>query len=49
MLKGLGYLGSLMRQDVESSLLSDFALHLNTVSQSYWVGLLYCYEVAGLS
>ncbi len=44
-----GYLNSLKRQDVASSLLSDFALHLNTVSQSYWSGLFHCYEVEGLS
>jgi len=44
-----GYLSSLMRQDVESSLLADFALHVNTVSQSYWAGLFHCYEVEGLS
>jgi hypothetical protein len=44
-----GYLNSLMRQDVESSLLSDFALHVKTVSQSYWPGLFHCYEVEGLS
>ena len=44
-----GYLSSLIRQDVESSLLSDFALHLHTVSQSYWPGLFHCYEVEGLS
>ena len=45
----LGYLSSLMRQDVESSLLSNFALHVNTVSQSYWPGLFHCYEVEGLN
>jgi hypothetical protein len=44
-----GYLSSLRRQDVASSLLSDFALHLHTVSQSYWPGLFHCYEVEGLS
>jgi hypothetical protein len=44
-----GYLDSLMRHDIESSFLSDFALHLNTVSQSYWAGLFHCYEVEGLT
>ena len=44
-----GYLGSLRRQDLESPLLADFALHLHTVSQSYWPGLFHCYEVEGLS
>jgi hypothetical protein len=44
-----GYLGSLMHQDVGSSLLADFARHVNTVSQSYWPGLVHCYEVEGLS
>lgn len=43
-----GYLSSLWRQDVASSLLSDFALHVNTVSHSYWPGLFHCYEVEGL-
>jgi hypothetical protein len=44
-----GYLSSLGRQDVASSLLSDFALHIHTVSQSYWPGLFHCYEVEGLN
>jgi hypothetical protein len=44
-----GYLSSLRRQDVASSLLSDFALHLHSVTQSYWPGLFHCYEVEGLS
>jgi hypothetical protein len=44
-----GYLGSLRRQDMESSLLADFALHVHSVSQSYWSGLFHCYEVEGLS
>jgi hypothetical protein len=44
-----GYLGSLVGQDHESSLLADFALHVNTVSQSYWAGLFHCYEVEGLT
>jgi hypothetical protein len=44
-----GYLSSLMRQDVASPLLTDFAVHVNTVSQSYWPGLFPCYEVEGLS
>jgi hypothetical protein len=44
-----GYLGSLRRQDIESSLLADFALHVHSVSQSYWAGLFHCYEVEGLS
>jgi hypothetical protein len=34
---------------VASSLLSDFALHLHSVTQSYWPGLFHCYEVEGLS
>jgi hypothetical protein len=44
-----GYLNALMRQDLASSLLADFALHMNTVSQSYWPGLFHCYEVEGLN
>ncbi len=44
-----GYLNSLMRQDVASPLLADFAMHVNTVSQSYWPGLFHCYDVEGLS
>lgn len=44
-----GYLSSLMRQEVTSPLLADFALHVNTVSQSYWPGLFHCYEVEGLN
>jgi hypothetical protein len=44
-----GYLGSLLHQEGESTLLADFASHLNTVSQSYWPGLFHCYEVEGLA
>ena len=44
-----GYLGSLERQDPESELLTEFALHLNKVSDSYWLGLFHCYEVEGLA
>jgi Transposase, Mutator family len=44
-----GYLGSLVRQDPESELLTEFALHLNKVSDSYWPGLFHCYEVEGLA
>ncbi len=44
-----GYLGSLGRQDRESALLADFALHVNKVSNSYWAGLFHCYEVEGLA
>ena len=44
-----GYLDSLVRQDPESELLAEFALHLNKVSESYWPGLFHCYEVEGLA
>ena len=44
-----GYLGSLVRQDCESTLLADFVLHVNKVSHSYWAGLFHCYEVEGLA
>ena len=44
-----GYLGSLVRQDPESELLAEFALHLNKVSDSYWPGLFHSYEVEGLA
>jgi hypothetical protein len=43
------YLSSLMCQDMASSLLADFALHVHTVSQRYWSGLFHCYEIDGLS
>ena len=44
-----GYLGSLARQEWESALLADLALHLNNVSDNYWAGLFHCYEVEVLA
>jgi hypothetical protein len=44
-----GYLSSLMRQEWQSTLLEELALHLNNVSESYWAGLFHCYEVEVLA
>ncbi|MFQ5616576.1 MAG: transposase [Anaerolineales bacterium] len=44
-----GYLDTLVLRDHEADMLSDFAYHLDKVSQSYWPGLFHCYEVPGLA
>lgn len=43
-----GLLGAMVRHGVLLSTLAGAAAHFVRVSRSYWPGLFYCYEVAGL-
>jgi Transposase, Mutator family len=42
------YLDTVRRWPQATPTLSQFALHLDTVSRSYWSGLFHCYDVPGL-
>lgn len=42
------YLDTVRRWPQATPTLSPFALHLDTVSRSYWSGLFHCYDVPGL-
>jgi hypothetical protein len=42
------YLDTVRRWPEVTPALEQFALHLDTVSQSYWPGLFHCYDVPGL-
>jgi Transposase, Mutator family len=43
-----GYLDTVRRWPNVTPTLDQFALHLDTVSRSYWPGLFHCYDVPGL-
>ena len=43
-----GYLDTVRRWPHVTPTLSQFGLHLDTVSRSYWPGLFHCYDVPGL-
>jgi len=43
-----GYLDTVQRWPQVTPILSQFGLHLDTVSRSYWSGLFHCYDVSGL-
>ena len=43
-----GYLDTVRRWPASPPTLDEFALHLDTVSRSYWPGLFHCYDVPGL-
>jgi len=43
-----GYLDTVRRWPASTPTLDEFALHLDTVSRSYWPGLFHCYDVPGL-
>jgi hypothetical protein len=43
-----GYLDTVRRWPDVTPPLDQFALHLDTVSRSYWPGLFHCYDVPGL-
>lgn len=43
-----GYLDTVRRWPASPPPLAAFALHLDTVSRSYWPGLFHCYDVPGL-
>jgi Transposase, Mutator family len=42
------YLATVRRWPQATPTLSQFALHLDTVSRNYWSGLFHCYDVPGL-
>src|SRR6266853_2832819 len=44
-----GYLDTGRRWPASTPTLDEFALHLDTVSRSYWPGLFHCYDVPGLA
>ena len=43
-----GYLDMMRPRPDVTPTFSAFALHLDTVSRSYWPGLFHCYDVPGL-
>ena len=43
-----GYLDTVLRLPNGTPTLSEFGLHLNKVSRSYWPGLFHCYDVPSL-
>jgi len=42
------YLDTVLRLPKSAPTLSEFSLHLDKVSQSYWPGLFHCYDVPGV-